>query len=129
MKQIERPLSPHIGIYKWQITMFMSIMHRVTGVFLSIGLLLLTLWLLAIATGGEQYAQLMDFLRTPFGRLLMIGWSYAFFYHLCNGIRHLFWDSGKGFEIDQVKSSGVFAIIVSILLTIATWFVLLGGAA
>jgi succinate dehydrogenase / fumarate reductase cytochrome b subunit len=127
MKQIERPLSPHIGIYKWQITMFMSILHRMTGVFLSIGLIMLTGWLLAIASGGDQYSQFLDFIRSTFGRLLMVAWSYAFFYHLCNGIRHLFWDTGKGFEIDQVKMSGVFAIVMSLLLTAVTWYFLLGG--
>lgn len=109
--------------------MTLSILHRMTGVFLSIGLLMLTCWLLAIASGGEQYAQVMDFFRAPFGRLLMIGWSYAFFYHFCNGIRHLFWDTGKGYEIDQVKSSGVFVIIVSILITAGVWYLILGGAA
>lgn len=129
MKPIERPLSPHLGVYKWQITMFMSILHRMTGVFLSIGLIMLTGWLMAIAAGGEQYSQVLDFFRSPFGRLLMIGWSYAFFYHLCNGIRHLFWDTGKGFEIEQVKRSGVFALVMSVILTAATWYVLLGGAA
>jgi len=127
MKQIERPISPHLGIYKWQITMFMSILHRMTGVFLSFGLLMLTVWLLAIASGGEQYSQIMDFFRSPIGRILMIGWSYAFFYHFCNGIRHLIWDSGRGFEIDQVKTSGIIAMIVSVLLTAATWYVMLGG--
>ena len=129
MKQIERPLSPHIGVYKWQITMVMSILHRATGVFLSIGLLMLTSWLLAIATGSSEYSQVLDFFRSILGRLLLIGWSFAFFYHFCNGIRHLFWDSGRGFEIDQVKTSGVFTFIAAITLTAGTWFVLLGGAA
>ncbi len=129
MKHIERPLSPHLGIYKWQITMVMSILHRATGVFLSIGLLMLTCWLLAIATGSSEYAQVLDFFRSVIGRLLLIGWSFAFFYHFCNGIRHLFWDSGRGFEIEQVKKSGVFTIIMAVVLTSATWFILLGGAA
>ena len=129
MKQIERPLSPHIGVYKWQITMVMSILHRATGVFLSIGLLMLTGWLLAIATGSNEYAQVLDFFRSVIGRLLLIGWSFAFFYHFCNGIRHLFWDSGRGFEIEQVKTSGVIAIITALVLTAGTWFILLGGAA
>ena len=129
MKQIERPLSPHIGVYKWQITMVMSILHRATGVFLSIGLLMLTSWLLAIATGSNEYSQVLDFFRSVFGRLLLIGWSFAFFYHFCNGIRHLFWDSGRGFEIEQVKASGVFTFIAATALTAGTWFVLLGGAA
>lgn len=129
MKQIERPLSPHIGVYKWQITMVMSILHRATGVFLSIGLLMLTSWLLAIATGGNEYAQVLDFFRSVFGRLLLIGWSFAFFYHFCNGIRHLFWDSGRGFEIEQVKTSGVFTFIAAIILTAGTWYILLGGVA
>ena len=129
MKHIERPLSPHLGIYKWQITMVMSILHRATGVFLSIGLLMLTCWLLAIATGSNEYAQVLDFFRSIIGRLLLIGWSFAFFYHFCNGIRHLFWDSGRGFEIEQVKKSGVFTFIAAIVLTAGTWFILLGGAA
>lgn len=88
---------------------------------------MLTVWLLAIASGGDHYWQYLEFTRSTFGRLIMIAWSYAFFYHLCNGIRHLFWDTGRGFEIDQVKMSGVFAIVMSILLTIVTWYILLGG--
>jgi len=127
MKHIERPLSPHLGIYKWQITMVMSILHRMTGVFLSLGLLMLTCWLLALAAGGEQYSQIMDFFRSWCGQILLLGWTFAFFYHLCNGIRHLMWDAGKGFEIDQVKTSGVIAMVCAVLLTAALWFVLRGG--
>jgi len=129
MKKIERPLSPHLSVYKPQITSVLSIMHRGTGVFLSLGLLLLTCWLLAVAAGGEQYTNIMDFLCGWFGRLLLIGWSFAFFYHLCNGIRHLYWDSGRGFEIDSVTKSGWAVLITSVVLTAITWVSILGGSA
>src|SRR5688500_2907199 len=98
MPRQDRPLSPHLQIYRWQITMVMSILHRITGVALAVGTLLLIWWLVAAAAGPDAFATAQDFLGSILGRLLLLGWSWALFYHLCNGIRHLAWDAGWGFE-------------------------------
>ena len=103
----ERPLSPYTSIYRWQITMTLSILHRITGVVLAIGAFGLAWWLLALSgsvTGDVQYAgrdydQFMSFAASIPGRILIVGFCYCLIYHLLNGIRHLFWDAGKGFEI------------------------------
>ena len=129
MKQIERPLSPHLSVYKPQITSVLSILHRITGVALSVGLLVLTYWLVSIAGGSETYASMADCLGSWFGKLLIFGWSFAFFYHLCNGIRHLYWDAGHGFEPEQVVRSGWIMLISAIVLTVIAWACVLGGAA
>src|SRR5690606_1427727 len=95
-----RPLSPHLQIYRPQITSTLSILHRLTGIALGGGTLLLTWWLVAAAAGPEAFATAQGFICSIVGRLLLFGWSFALFYHLCNGIRHLVWDAGYGFEID-----------------------------
>lgn len=129
MKQIERPLSPHLSVYKPQITSVLSILNRITGIALSIGLLVLTYWLVSIAGGSESYADMKDLLGGFFGKLLIFGWSFAFFYHLCNGIRHLYWDTGRGFEPEQVTRSGIITIVATVVLTLIAWACVLGGAA
>jgi succinate dehydrogenase / fumarate reductase cytochrome b subunit len=126
MANIERPLSPHLQIYKPQITMVTSITHRITGVALGFGTLLLAWWLIAAATGPEAYATANAFLASWFGRLVMFGFTWALFFHLCNGIRHLFWDAGKGFELPTMRKSGMAAIIASVLLTLLTWVIAYG---
>jgi len=129
MKQIERPLSPHLSVYKPQITSVLSILHRITGVFLSLGLVVLTYWLVSIAGGADAYATMYECLNSWIGRLAIIGWSFAFFYHFCNGIRHLYWDSGRGFEPEQVVTSGWITIIAASVMTALAWWCILGGAA
>jgi len=125
-----RPLSPHLQIYSWQITMAMSILHRVTGVALSIGAIGIVGWLLAIASGPEAYAKAQTCLGSPVALVLMIGWSFALFYHLSNGIRHLVWDSGKGYSIEGLYRGGYLAIASAVLLTAGFWAcVFMGGAA
>ncbi len=116
-----RPLSPHLQIYKPQLTSVLSITHRVTGVALTAGSLLLVYWLAAIAGGEESYASATAVLGSFFGRLILFLFSLAVFYHLCNGLRHLYWDSGRGFELDAVYLSGKVVIVASIALTLLTW--------
>ena len=97
-KLIRRPLSPHLQVYRWPISMALSILHRVTGVGLGIGTLLLTWWLVAAAVSDEAFASVQWFLATPIGLLLLFGWTLALFFHFFAGIRHLVWDAGYGFE-------------------------------
>lgn len=127
----ERPLSPHLQVYRWQITMLLSITHRFTGVGLSVGALVLTYWLAAAAYGPGAFERAQSFLNSWFGILLLLGWTFAIFFHLCNGIRHLFWDAGSGFEMSQVRASGWAVIIASVGLTVLVWVVgfgMMGGA-
>ena len=116
-----RPLSPHLQVYKPQITSVMSIMHRMTGVALAVGTLVLVWWLVAAASGGDAFASAQTVIGAWYGRLLLFGWSFALFYHLCNGIRHLLWDMGKGFELGAVTRSGLIVVLASLVLTIIAW--------
>jgi succinate dehydrogenase / fumarate reductase, cytochrome b subunit len=117
----KRPLSPHLGIYKPQLTSIMSILHRATGIVLAIGILPLTYWLYSISLGEEAYNQVQSIIGSPIGLIMLFGWSFALFYHLCNGIRHLFWDAGLGFEIKNVYRSGYVVWIATLILTISVW--------
>jgi succinate dehydrogenase / fumarate reductase cytochrome b subunit len=124
------PLSPHLQVYKPQLTSVLSIMHRMAGVFLSLASLVGVYWLVALARGPEAYAAAADRLGSGLVRLLLMAISFSFFYHLCNGIRHLFWDAGYGFEIRQVYASGWTVVVLSLGLTVALWaFVFAGSAA
>jgi succinate dehydrogenase / fumarate reductase cytochrome b subunit len=116
-----RPLSPHLQVYKPQLTSILSIVHRLTGVALAFGTLVLVWWLVAAATGGEAFSTAQAIIGSWFGRLLLFGWSFALFYHLCNGIRHLFWDMGRGFELGTVTTSGCAVVISSLVLTMVAW--------
>jgi succinate dehydrogenase cytochrome b subunit len=125
---MERPLSPFMfpTWYRFQITSALSILHRLTGMALAVGSILLAWWLVAVAAGGQVFAATHDFLISPIGLLLLFGWSVAFFYHLCNGIRHLAWDAGYGFEISDAYRSGYAVLAATVLLTaLALLFVLL----
>ncbi len=104
--------------------MTLSILHRVTGVALSVGLIVLTIWLVALSTGAAAYEQIMSAMQSIVGRLLLVGFSFAFFFHLCNGVRHLFWDVGKGFEMRQVNASAWSVILATIVLTLGLWLAL-----
>jgi succinate dehydrogenase / fumarate reductase cytochrome b subunit len=112
-----RPLSPHLQIYKPQITSVMSITHRATGIALAAGTLLLTAWIVSVALGPEAHAGVAAFAGSWFGRLLLLGWSAALFYHLLNGIRHLVWDAGYGFDLARMQSSGYGVLIGTAVLT------------
>lgn len=116
-----RPLSPHLQVYRPQITSTLSILHRLTGVALAVGTLLLTYWLVAAASGPEAYASAQGLIGSFIGRLLLFGWSFALFYHLCNGIRHLIWDAGYGFDLEAATRSGWIVVGASVVLTLACW--------
>ena len=117
----KRPLSPHLQVYRPQLTSVLSIAHRGTGIALTVGSLLLCYWLLALAGGPESYESAKALLGSWFGRLVLLGFTFAFFYHLCNGVRHLFWDAGYGFELDQAYASGRAVVIVSLVATLVSW--------
>lgn len=119
----QRPLSPFmIGpYYRPQLTSMLSITHRATGVGLSLGSALLVGWLLAAASGPEAYACAHKIMSAWYGQILLLAWSYALFYHLCNGIRHLFWDAGYALDLKSVYRGGYLVVIVSILLTVGAW--------
>lgn len=121
MTNHDRPLSPHISIYRWPITMVSSIVHRATGIAMTVGFVLFVFWLADAANGPESYAVFSDAMGSTFGLVLLVGWSWAFFYHLANGIRHLVWDTGRGFEKAQANASAWFVIIVSVVLTGLFW--------
>lgn len=118
--QKARPLSPHLQVYKLPLSANLSILHRGTGVFLSIGLLLLVCWVASIADGRDAYSAFQGFAGHWLVKLMLVGWTFALFYHLCNGIRHLYWDIGRGYEIASLNKSGWLAVIVATLLTAAT---------
>jgi succinate dehydrogenase / fumarate reductase cytochrome b subunit len=119
----ERPLSPHLQVYRPQLTSVLSILHRATGIALAAGTLLLVWWLIALAVGPESFADVQAFNGSWVGRLLLLGWTWSLFYHLCNGIRHLFWDAGMGFELATVYRSGWTVVAASALLTLVAWIV------
>ena len=121
MSQAQRPLSPHLQIYRPQITSVLSITHRATGLALAVGTVLLVWWLLAAASGPSAFALAQAFWYSWIGRLLLLGWSWALFFHLCNGIRHLCWDAGLGYEIKTVYASGWLVVGASIVLTLVAW--------
>lgn len=125
------PLSPHLQIYRPQLTTVMSITHRATGLFLSLGTVMLLYWLVAAALGPDAYAEAQRCFAAVPTQVLLIGWTFAFFYHLCNGIRHLFWDVGWGFELTTAYRSGYVVIAVTVAMTGLIWACVLaqGGAA
>jgi succinate dehydrogenase / fumarate reductase cytochrome b subunit len=117
----DRPTSPHVGLYRWDIGNSLSILHRLTGVALSLGLLALCYWLLSLADGERSYAAAAKLFASPVGILGLIGCTFAFLYHLLNGIRHLFWDAGFGFERPQRHVSGWFVLAGAAFLTACVW--------
>jgi succinate dehydrogenase / fumarate reductase cytochrome b subunit len=118
-----RPLSPGLQIYRPQLTSVLSFSHRVTGIALSVGTLLLVAWLVAAAAGPHPYSAVQGFMRSWLGLVLLFGWTFSFFFHLCNGIRHLAWDAGHGFELRTIYASGWTVVVASTLLTVAAWLV------
>ena len=116
-----RPLSPHLQIYRWQWTMAYSILHRATGIALGVGTLLLVWWLVALATGPAAFESAQAVIGSFLGRLFLFGWTFALFYHLANGIRHLVWDTGHGFDLDVAQKTGHAVPIAAGALTLLTW--------
>ena len=123
MKLVKRPLSPHLQVYKPQLTSVLSITHRGTGVFLSLGALVLTYWLVSLAVSEELFNSFHLHTTFWYGKLFLIGFVFSLYYHLTNGIRHLFWDIGLGLEISTTYKSGYFTIFISVVLTLATLFI------
>ena len=121
MSKSNRPVSPHLSIYRPQISSVLSILHRITGMALFFGTPVLVVWLWSVAYAPGVYAELHDGLTSTFGRLCLLGWMAAFYYHLANGIRHLFWDAGYGFTIPVMTRSGWLVILFTVLMTAATW--------
>jgi len=122
MKPSARPLSPHVQVYKMPLSAKLSIFHRITGLTLSLAAVMLVYWLFSLAYMSEVAVALQLFFSSTVGKVMLIVFTFAFFYHFCNGIRHLFWDIGKGLELDAVNKSGVVAIVMAIVLTALTWF-------
>jgi succinate dehydrogenase / fumarate reductase cytochrome b subunit len=116
-----RPISPHATIYRWQIGNTLSILHRVSGAALALGLIALSYWLASLAEGPQSYAAAAASFASPLGLIILIGWTFAFMYHLLNGVRHLFWDAGRGFERTQRHASGWIAVLGSVVLTLSLW--------
>lgn len=131
MADTQRPVSPHLQIYKWQVQMATSILHRATGIAMAVGILMIVWGVLSLAAGEEAFNQFKICMGSPLGMILLFGWSWAFFYHLCNGIRHLIQDTGAGYAIPQFVRSSWLSVIGSIVLTLLVWAYVLtaGGAA
>jgi succinate dehydrogenase / fumarate reductase cytochrome b subunit len=123
MPPAPRPLSPHLQIYRPQLTSILSITHRATGVALAAGTLLLVYWLMAAALGPDSFADAQALIGSWLGYLVLFGWSFSLFFHLANGLRHLAWDAGYGFALDQVYASGWVVIGASVGLTVLAWIV------
>jgi len=117
----DRPLSPHVMLYRWQLGNTLSILHRFTGIALSLGMLALAYWLIALASGPAAYATAARVFANPLGILFLIGWTFSFLYHLFNGFRHLAWDVGVGFERTPRHASGWIAVIGAAVFTAGVW--------
>jgi succinate dehydrogenase / fumarate reductase, cytochrome b subunit len=120
-RPMERPLSPHLSIYRWQINMVMSIVHRLTGAALYLGTLLLAAWLVAVANGEQSFALVNALFAHPIGKLVLVGYTWALLQHLLGGMRHLLWDTGRGLHIWQVNALSWLTLLASIALTLAIW--------
>jgi succinate dehydrogenase / fumarate reductase cytochrome b subunit len=122
-RAIERPLSPHLSVYRIMINTVMSIVHRLTGAALYFGTLLLAAWLVAAAMGERQFTMVNSLFGHPLGQLVLFGYTWAIFHHMLGGLRHFIWDTGRGFAIWQINLLSWLTIIGSISLTLATWFI------
>ena len=125
MAQDNRPLSPHLQVYRPQLTSVLSIVHRMTGVMLSLGALILTGWLVTAAVGPEPYSAYIAYLSTPLGLSVVAAISFCLFFHLLNGIRHLAWDTVRWFELKEVYATGWVVVITAFALTAWLWWYLL----
>lgn len=123
-----RPLSPHLQVYRLPLTAVLSIAHRITGFLLALGVSALVVWLVTLAAGKPAYEEVHQFFASLPGQILLVAWSAMLYFHLCNGVRHLFWDIGHGFELRTVDISAVLALVVTALLTALTWQMFWGFA-
>ncbi len=125
MTRGNRPLSPHLQIYRPQLTWVLSILHRFTGVVLSVGALLLVGWLMAAASGPSVYSKVAPYLVSTSGLIIIAAFSFALIYHLLNGIRHLIWDTGHWLRLREVYASGWAVVILAMVLTTTLWIIVL----
>ncbi len=116
-----RPLSPHLQVYRPQLTSVMSISHRITGLLLSLGMVMVTAWVVALAAGPEAFASLNELLASPVGLVALLLWTLSLFYHLLNGIRHLFWDAGWMLDLKGAYASGWAVLVLTVILTAIVW--------
>lgn len=127
----KRPLSPHLQIYRPQLTSVVSFGHRATGVALAGGLLLLVWWIAALARGPADFALVQSVVSSFLGRLFLFGWTWSLFYHLANGVRHLAWDAGYGFDLRSTYVTGWAVVAFSVVLTLVSWsigYIVMSGA-
>lgn len=120
MANTKRPLSPHLQVYRPQITSMLSILHRITGVALAVGTLLFSYWLISATYGPEKFATAQSAMGSWFGQLVLWGFTFALFYHLGNGVRHLAWDAGLGFDLDKLRVSGWLVVLFAAAMTVLT---------
>jgi succinate dehydrogenase / fumarate reductase, cytochrome b subunit len=118
-----RPMSPHLQVWRWHITMWASILNRATGMALYVGALLLAVWAIALAAGPDVYYAYMSLLASPLGRLVLFGLTVSLFFHLANGVRHLVWDAGRGFQVKTANAATVFVFAFTIAATLAVWVI------
>jgi succinate dehydrogenase / fumarate reductase cytochrome b subunit len=121
MSEPTRPLSPHLTVYRWPLTMTLSILHRVSGIALSAGFAAFAAWLIVAGSDADTYSRFLAFINSLPGRAMLAAWSFAFFFHLANGVRHLVWDAGYGFEKAQANGSAWAVIVLTVLLTLGYW--------
>ncbi len=120
-EKVQRPLSPHLQVYKLPLTALMSISHRITGVGLAVGTILVTAFLISAATSEDAYNMVMGLATSVFGQIILFLWSAALYYHMCNGVRHMLWDTGRYLEKDKAMRTNYVVIMVAALFTAATW--------
>lgn len=120
---VQRPLSPHLQVYKPQMSSALSIFHRITGVALSLGAILLSLWLAAAAASPAAFAIAQSLVDSILGMIILFGFTLALFYHFCNGIRHLLWDAGYGFDLPTMHRTGYAVMVTSVGLTLLFWII------
>ena len=118
MHGVQRPLSPY-WIYRWEITMWLSSLHRITGLLLSLGAVVLAAWLIALASGPDAFATVAGIVGAAWFKPLLVGWTFCFFFHLANGVRHLAWDAGYGFDPKRIRASGWTVVVVTFVATAA----------
>ena len=126
MHSVSRPLSPFIQIYRWQITMWLSSLHRITGLLLSLGALALAVWLVALASGSSAYDRVHEIYASAWFKAPLLAWTFCFFFHLANGVRHLAWDTGAGFDRARIRATGLTVVLAALLATAAfgAWAIL-----
>jgi len=126
MNDFNNPLSPHLQIYRWQISSLLSIVHRISGVINLLALVLIFFWLIFLSFGESNYELFLLIINSFFGKFILIGFTWSMTFHLLSGVRHLVWDLGYGFEIKTANVSGIIVIISSLILTIIFWLLARG---